>query len=454
METQGSPESPTLGCVLTHLSRALDLGEGVPAGHAFRTARIAQRLAVELGLSEGERWSLYWAALLKDSGGSASAAPIAEAFRCDDVASKGAIKFVDWSQASHTTRFAVTQMGPQRSWLARLRYFAGMTVSPSRVLEEAIRVRSARGAGIVRTLGLGEDVARAILSLDEHWDGQGGPEGLSERAIPVLARVLCLSQTLEVFTTAEGGHVGYDVAQERAGRWFDPDMVRAALAFETDTEFWRDHARHAQGEPVELETPPLAESRESGAIDRLSEAFAGIVDAKSAFTGEHSARVARYAGAIAAYFELSEVQCGRLRRAALLHDLGNLAVPNTVLDKAGGLTPEEFQIVKTHARRSYEILHGIEGFARVAEIAAAHHERLDGRGYWRGLDADQLDLEMRILAVAEQFDALSAQRPYRAALPLDEVLRLLKREADVGIDADCVEAVHAIFGNRRQALAA
>lgn len=452
METQAIPDGPAVGSVLTALSRALDSGEGVPAGHAFRTARIALRLAKELGLPESDRNALHLAALLKDAGGSASAALIAEAFGCDDVASKGALKFVDWSQSGHTARFAMTQMGPQRSWFARLRYFAGMRVMPGKVVQEAVRLRSAHGSKVARRLA-SEPVARAIQSIDEHWDGQGGPEGLSERTIPLLARVLCLSQTLEVFTTAEGGHAGYNVVQERSGRWFDPDMVRAALAFETDTEFWRGHALHLQGEPISIEFDGWLASRESAEVDRVGEAFAEIVDAKSSYTHEHSARVARYAGAIAANFELSDDRCHLVRRAALLHDLGNLAVPNTILDKAGPLDPEEFQVVKTHARRSFETLRGIPGFEPVAETAAAHHERLDGRGYWRGLQADQLGVEMRILAVAEQFDALSAQRPYRAALPLEEVFRHLRREAGVGLDAECVDAVFAIFGDRR-ALAA
>lgn len=127
-----------------------------------------------------------------------------------------------------------------------------------------------------------------------------------------------------------------------------------------------------------------------------------------------------------------------LRHAALLHDIGKLGIPNSILEKPGKLDDDEFARIKLHPQFSYEILRPIRAFERVAEIAAAHHERLDGRGYWRGLSADQLDLDMRILAVADVFDALSAERPYRGAMPMPEVFAILERESSTGLDPECV----------------
>ena len=114
----------------------------------------------------------------------------------------------------------------------------------------------------------------------------------------------------------------------------------------------------------------------------------------------------------------------------LLHDIGKLAVPNTILDKNGKPTDEEWNCIRRHPYYTQKILSQITGFERLTEIAAAHHERLDGRGYFRGLGAEELDLDMRaILAVADVFDALSAERPYRGALPPDQVFAILDRDA-------------------------
>jgi HD-GYP domain-containing protein (c-di-GMP phosphodiesterase class II) len=103
----------------------------------------------------------------------------------------------------------------------------------------------------------------------------------------------------------------------------------------------------------------------------------------------------------------------------LLHDIGKLGVSNSILEKPGKLTSEEFESVRKHPYFSYEILRRVPAFADFSYDAAAHHERLDGKGYWRGLGADQLSLHARILAVADVFDALRAKRPYRDALPLE-----------------------------------
>ena len=437
--------APTLGQVLAALSRALDLTEGLAPGHAVRTARIALRLARELKLSAGECESLYYAALLKDSGCSSNSARIYNVFGADDVLTKRDVKFVDWSSKGASMSFALKHVAPRGGLGAKLRKLAGMMGSPTQVMDEVTNARCTRGAMVVRSLGLPEDAAMAIQALDEHWDGKGSPAHLAGRNIPLLARILCLSQTLEVFATAYGMYSGFDVAQERSGRWFDPEMVQASLTFENDTAFWRDHSRHVHGDSIVTLEPASAEAQNPRSIDQVCEAFAAIVDAKSSFTGEHSVRVAEYAVALGTYFGYREWQLDDLRRAGLLHDLGKLGVPNTVLDKPGRLDDEEFAIVRKHPKNSYEILTQIPGFGRIADIAAAHHERLDGRGYWRGLGAEDLDLDMRILGVADVFDALRASRPYRRALPLDEVFAILEREAESALDPACVRGLRETY---------
>ena len=137
-----------------------------------------------------------------------------------------------------------------------------------------------------------------------------------------------------------------------------------------------------------------------------------------------------------------------LRRAALLHDIGKLAISNRILDKAGGLTVVEAAVVREHPAVTARILERVPGFGRLASLASAHHERLDGGGYPRGLTADELDLPMRVLAVADVYEAVTSARPYRAALSSDAALAILHAEAPARLDATAVEALDDLLAQR------
>ena len=113
------------------------------------------------------------------------------------------------------------------------------------------------------------------------------------------------------------------------------------------------------------------------------------------------------------------------RRAALLHDIGKLSVPNRILDKPDRLEPDEWEIVKRHPYFTYESLARVPVFSEFAYDASCHHERLDGQGYYRGVVAESLSVPARIMATADVFDALSAARPYRGPLPLDQVMTIM-----------------------------
>jgi putative nucleotidyltransferase with HDIG domain len=130
-----------------------------------------------------------------------------------------------------------------------------------------------------------------------------------------------------------------------------------------------------------------------------------------------------------------------MMRAGLLHDIGKLGVSNTILDKPDKLTDEEFEIMKSHPVLGHAVLRRVSVFEDVAEVAAAHHERLDGRGYPYGLSADQLSMDMRILTVADIFDALTADRPYRAAMPLEKAFAIMDDMTGTAIDDVAYQAL-------------
>jgi HD-GYP domain-containing protein (c-di-GMP phosphodiesterase class II) len=141
---------------------------------------------------------------------------------------------------------------------------------------------------------------------------------------------------------------------------------------------------------------------------------------------------------------LPEPQRVRIRRAGLLHDIGKLSVPNRILDKPGTLDPEEWEIVKQHPHFSYEILARVPIFSDFAYDASCHHERIDGRGYYRGVNGEALSLHARILAAADIFDALAAARPYRAALPLDQVMTIIGEGRGAQLCPDTVDALSRV----------
>ena len=158
-------------------------------------------------------------------------------------------------------------------------------------------------------------------------------------------------------------------------------------------------------------------------LDNIATAFARVVDAKSPWTYKHSDGVARIADGIAESMGLSTDLKRDIRRAGLLHDIGKLGVSNMILDKPGRPTDDEFDQIRKHPDFSKQILDGVDIFRDLSDVAAAHHERLDGTGYHRRLPGSSLRLESRILAVADVCEALSAKRPYRDAMPMEKSLQ-------------------------------
>jgi HD-GYP domain-containing protein (c-di-GMP phosphodiesterase class II) len=141
---------------------------------------------------------------------------------------------------------------------------------------------------------------------------------------------------------------------------------------------------------------------------------------------------------------LPEDQVTLVRRAALLHDIGKLSVPNNILDKPGKLTAAEWETVRLHPYYTQRILERIRGFHDLAFLASAHHERLDGSGYFRNLSAEQLSAGARAIAVADVYDALSSKRPYRSALSKAEVFKIMAADVPHALDGDCFAALKSL----------
>jgi putative nucleotidyltransferase with HDIG domain len=424
--------------ILSSLSYALDLTSGYTIGHAQRTCLIGMRIAQELDLPKRLLSDLYFALLLKDSGCSSNAARMFEIFGGDEINSKRLSRVTDWDNLAEVAKYVATVSLPKRSLIARAQRFLKVSSNGKGNTDELSQARCSRGAQIALSLGMGPESAACIASLEERWNGAGSPHHLCGDAIPILSRIASVAQNLEVFWKTFDLEAAFEIVNKRAGRWFDPEIVQAANGLRGDALFWDEVNFNPAHALKVLDCEAVVQLASEERIDAVCNAFAEIVDSKSPFTGAHSFRVCKYSVEIAQDLGFVGERLTTLRRASLLHDIGKLGVPNSILDKPSQLDQDEWLTVKKHPYYSAQILQQIDGFARLAEIAAAHHERLDGKGYFRGLTAEQLDTDMRIVAVADVFDALSAARPYREAMPMERVFEILDKDADVTLDAVCI----------------
>ncbi len=425
------------------LSYALDLTEGQPMGHSARVCILGMRLAAEIGMAVADRAELYYALLIKDAGCSSNASRLFHIVAGDENRAKRDVKTTDWTRVGfESMQYAVNHVGVGRPFLERVATLARAAVKRKTDSTELVKIRCERGANIARRMGFNERVSAGIHSLDEQWDGAGYPEHLEGEAIPLYSRIALLCQTLEVFWREAGETRAVEVVRERAGRWFDPALVRAVESLAARGALWEGLESSSlladvwALEPVETSLF-LTEAR----VDEICGAFAEVVDAKSPFTFRHSNGVAEAAVRIAETLGMTSDEVTLLRRAGLLHDIGKLSVPNSILEKPGKLDAEEWAVVKQHPYYSWQILRKVPRFGRLSEVAACHHERLDGRGYFRSYDETKLDLPSRVLAVADVYDALAARRPYREALPLETVLGIMRKDAGQALDGACVEAL-------------
>jgi HD-GYP domain-containing protein (c-di-GMP phosphodiesterase class II) len=426
--------------VLSALTYALDLTDGQRPGHTLRTAVIAMRLGRSLALDADALSALYYAALLKDSGCSSNAARMAALFGSDDQKVKHSLRLVDWHDKFRMAIRSAQNCGVGRSPFAAIKHFA-LLATTSVTTKDIISARCERGAQIALGLGFPDVTSEAIMYVDEHWSGMGYPTGLSGTAIPVLSRILLVSQTLEAFWTEQGLVNALAMLMKRRGRWFDPTLVDEIVSWRRDSAWWSGLADidriGATVLALEPGASPMVATDER--IDKIAYAFASVIDAKTPFTYRHSTNVAGYAVAISQALGNGAVASRDILRAGLLHDIGKLGVSNRILDKPAKLDDEERAIVMRHPLWTWEILERVPAFYRFALPASLHHERLDGRGYPWGVGADGLDGASRILGIADVYEALTADRPYRSAMTAEEAVGILMKDAGSAFDAQMLD---------------
>ncbi len=440
--------------LLSALSYALDMVEGQPAGHCVRCCWIGIHIGREIGLREAEIWELYYTLLVKDVGCSSNAARICQLYMTDDITFKRDFTTVNGS-LPQVLRFVLSHTGMNSGLAERFRALVHIFQNGGEIAKELMETRCDRGAEIARKMRFSDGVIAAIRSFDEHWDGGGRPNGLSGEEIPIYSRIALMAQIVDVFQTANGVEAAKREIGHRTGTWFDPRLAAAFDRVAARPEFWTGlRADDLQKAIFALEPAQERSFVDDDYLDDIAAAFAQVIDSKSPYTSGHSERVTLFSNLIAKELQYSSERRRWLKRAALLHDIGKLGVSNSVLDKPAKLDGDEWAAMQQHAALGEKILSRIGAFTDLALIAGAHHERLDGKGYPRGLKDEQISLDVRIVTTADIFDALTADRPYRAAMPVDKALAIMSDMVDTAIDRRCFEALKAALQQVDVSLAA
>jgi putative nucleotidyltransferase with HDIG domain len=436
----------SLSEVLAAMSRALDLTEGQSVGHTVRATVIGMRLAEELNLSPFDKVALYGALLLKDSGSSGQARILEEVKNDEQEVASPRISLSPAKAFSAIKTVSGDSFRVFGSLLRRSRRSKGEI--------NYMLTRAERGESMALRMGFSTATADGIRHIDEHWDGTGIPDGKIGHEIPLFSRIILLAQTLDAFYTQRGLLAAMKMARERSGVWFDPQLVRIARSWREDIDWWESlHSPDATAMAVSVEPQQHTRFVDDKGLDEVARAFAEIIDAKSSYTYQHSTNVAKYARATAFELGFEKPDVAVLNRAALLHDVGKLGISSRILDKAGPMTPEERAEMQRHPVYTWEILQRVGAFATFARTAALHHEKLDGSGYPWGVKAEELDVAARILCVADMYEALTANRPYRAGLTRDAALKIIRSGSGKHVCPLATEALTEATRHLRVAIA-
>jgi HD-GYP domain-containing protein (c-di-GMP phosphodiesterase class II) len=427
------------------LSLATDLGTGQPLEHALRTAVLAVRLGELAGASTEELADGYYVALLHGSGCTSNSHEATQLFG-EDIMHRAAFFLIDPADPEQVLAFYRDHVGPGRPTEVRERMIEAALSNPTRA-RESFAAMCEVAQRFARWLGLGAGVEAALEYVFARWDAKGPGGGAGGDALPLPARLLHVARDYSLFLSAAGADDARTVLERRAGSAYDPRLAELGARHFDDVCAGLDDARmweHA------LETEPFPQVRLSGdGIDAGFAAFAALTGLKSPWLREHSTDVADLAEAAAWRLNAPAETVAFLRRAALAADLGRVGVSNAIWEKPGPLGFGEWERVRLHPHFTERAFAQSQALAPIGFLAGAHHERLDGSGYHRGLRGSALDQTGCILAAADSYVAMRAARPHRPALGPEVVEAELRREVEAGrLDAEAVDAVLAAAGHR------
>jgi HD-GYP domain-containing protein (c-di-GMP phosphodiesterase class II)/DNA-binding CsgD family transcriptional regulator len=442
-DTPASSRPLRLAELLASVSLATDLGTGQPLGHALRTCTIATVLAEAMGCGPDEVRTVHQFALLRFLGCTSDAAETAAIVGGDERAYNAAMGPVLMGTGREMVGRHVRSVAPGQPRMRRLRLVARGLADP-KAGERSLSTHCEVAAMLAGRVGLEQPVIDALAHAYERWDGKGHPDRLEGDAIPLAVRVAGVARDADLATALHADPRGW--ISERRGRAYDPAVVDAFEQVGPDVLSELDGVD--EWEAALAREPKPVITVEPDGLDAVLAAFADFADLKSPWIRGHSRRVASLAEEAGRHAGLDDAACDGLRQAGLVHDLGRVAIENGIWDKPGPLTTSEWEQVRLHPYFTERILSRCRSLASLVEPAASHHERIDGSGYHRSLAGDALSRGARIIAAADVYAALTADRPHRPTYGDDAAPHTLEAAAGSTLDADAVACVLAAAGRR------
>jgi HD-GYP domain-containing protein (c-di-GMP phosphodiesterase class II) len=435
--------------LIAALSLATDLGMGQPTEKAIRSCLIALGLARRLDVDGATLSDVYYLGLLEHVGCTSHASEWATYAGGDEVALRTHGVVFSNSPMSEVMGAFIRDVGEGLPLRQRVALVAAMMREGNKRFEFVAATNCEAAVCLARQMHMSPGVLSSLGQTLERWNGTGGPAKLKQEQINVAVRIVAVAHDVEVFERVGGIDACLAAVKKRRGAGYDPDVADALLS----------HAREIFAElptgplheaVLEAEPEPHVRIAASG-LDGMAHAFADFVDLKSPYTTGHSSGVAALVQTAAQMANCSEDDVRTLRRSAMLHDLGRVAVPNGIWDAPRPLTMAEWERVRLHPYHTDRILSYTPALRPLASVASSHHERLDGSGYHRGSVAAHLSLPARLLAAADSYQAMTQERPHRPALASDRAATELRVQAETArLDRNAVECVLEAAGHARR----
>ena len=427
------------------LCLATDLGMGFPFEHGLQSTLIAMRLADRFGVDTATASQTYYACLLSHAGCTTDAHVTAEIYGDSLTTHLHPVMY----GSGREVVLGLLRSLPQPDRAAPVRAFQVARGLPKMAREQRPHLTAmCEVAGMLAGgVGLPPSVAGLLAYLMERWDGWGPLRRAKGDEIPLPMRIVHVAVDASLQRLLGGTEHAVRLVRERAGHAFDPE-VAACLVDDAERVLALDAPAPVWDETLSCEPPPpLMLDKE--ALDRGLAAMGNFADLISPYLAGHSAGVAELATAAGGRCWVDAADATTLRRAALVHDLGRVAIGTRIWQKPGPLNADEWEQVRLHPYHTERVLSRSPFLAALAPVAGAHHERLDGSGYHRGAAGAELSLPARLLAAADAYHAMTEPRPHREPLTPERAAVILSEEARGGrLDADAVTAVVESAGHR------
>lgn len=435
--------------LLAAISHATDLLIGQPVEFALKSCTLAMRLAGATDADVETRRQTFHHALLRYIGCNAETDALA-ALLGDEIELRRTLAPLDAAAPPELVPVLLRAVYQAQSGKPLASMLWGMVSGLARsksATVEGFNAHCETAERLARRLGFDDAVVRNLGQFSERWDGKGMPNGLRGDAIAPAVRIVTLAQDAIVLVEAHGAEAAASTVRKRRGTLYEPALADVFVA--KASELLSDLAAHATWDAVlALEPEPHVELGDAE-LDEACLALADFADIKSPYTFGHSRAVAELAVRAAKVAGLTAEEQTTLRRAALLHDLGQVAISSGVFAQPRQLGDTERERIRLHPYYAERILARPPALARLGELVARHHERQDGSGYHRGVRGEGLTPLARILATAEVYRALVEDRPHRPAFSPEQAATTLKREARDGhLDANAVAWVLEAAGHR------